>query len=283
MKRFLNNSTLFALLFIFLSCTVDPAEIDAMYRNGEYERAISAVNRRLYVHVKEIKSIQIRALCYEKLGDLDKALEDYNRIRSIDPLYATAYASIGLILFEKGFYQDAELYILKAASMDPEDFHIIYLTGRSQLMVKNWDRAEVFLKQAERMDPEFAKTYYYTGMARANRGDILGAAASFNTYLKKEPDNLVARFNRGFALMKIGYLPWALEDFEFVLQKQPNHVEALARKGICLAEMGSLEGCAMVASTPRSIWNFFVFRAHNKNLPLGHSCATQSFPSFPLF
>jgi tetratricopeptide (TPR) repeat protein len=246
MKRFLNISTVVALSLIFLSCTADPAEIESMYRNGNYERAISAINRRLYIHVKEVKSLHIRALCYEKLGDLDKALDDYNRIRDIQPDYASAYAAIGKILFEKGFYHDAELYILKAASMDPENFDIIYLTGRSQLMVKNWDRAEVFLKQAERMDPEFAQIYYYTGMARASKGDILGAAASFNTYLKKEPDNLAARYNRGFALMKIGYLPWALEDFDYVLKHQPNHIEALARKGICLAGMGNPEGCQLI-------------------------------------
>jgi|SRR5690606_2238176 len=246
MKRFLNIITAITLCLTFLSCTADPAEIEAMYRNGNYKQAVSAVNRRMYTHVKEVKSLHIRALCYEKLGELDKALDDYNRIRDADPDYAPAYASIGKILFEKGYYADAELYILKAASMDPEDFDIIYLTGRSQLMVKNWDRAEIFLKQAERMDPEFAQTYYYTGMARASRGDILGAAASFNTYLKKEPDNLVARYNRGFALMKIGYLPWALEDFEFVLKNQPNHVEALAKKGICLVGMGNPEGCLLI-------------------------------------
>lgn len=246
MKRLLNISTIISFSFLLLACSASPAQIEEMYRDGEYKHAIQAINRRLFVHVNELKSIHIRARCYEELGDLDNALDDYNRIRNIDPNYAQAYAAIGKILFERGFYKDAELYTLKAASMEPENFDIIYLTGRSQLMVKNWDRAELFLKQAEKMDPEFAPIYYYTGMARANRGDIYGAAASFNTYLNKEPDNLAARYNRGFAMLKIGYLPWALEDFDLVLKNQPDHVEALARKGICLALMGNPEGCQML-------------------------------------
>ena len=246
MKRLLNISTIISCLLLLLSCTANPAEIEAMYRSGKYKQAIAAINRRLYTHVKEVKSLHLRARSYEELGDFDKALDDYNRIIDIDARYAQAYASVGKILFEQEYYQDAELYILKAASLEPEDFEIIYLTGRSQLMVKNYERAELFLKQAESMDPEFAPIYYYTGMARASRGDIYGAAASFNTYLKKEPNNLAARYNRGFAMLKIGYLPWALEDFEFVLKNQPDHVEALARKGICLARMGNPEGCQMI-------------------------------------
>lgn len=246
MKRFLNFSTIISLSFLLLACSANPAEIEKMYRDGKYEQAIKAINRRLFTHPTEVKSYHVRARCHEELGDLDKAQKDYNRIIDIDPEYAQAYAGIGKILLEKEFYQDAELYILKAASLEPEDFDIIYLTGRIQLMVKNWDRAEIFLKQAEKMDPEFAPIYYYTGMARASRGDIYGAAASFNTYLKKEPDNLAARYNRGFAMLKIGYLPWALEDFDFVLKNQPDHVEALARKGICLARMGNPEGCQIM-------------------------------------
>ncbi len=252
MKRFLNISTAISFCLLMASCTANPAEIEKMYRDGQYERAIQAITRRLFIHVTEVKSFHIRARCYEELGEIDKAQADYNRILDIDPEYAQAYAAIGKILLEKKYYPDAELYILKAASLQPEDFEIIYLTGRIQLMVKNFERAELFLKQAEKMDPDFAPIYYYTGMARASRGDIYGAAASFNTYLNKEPDNLAARYNRGFAMLKIGYLAWALEDFDFVLEHQPNHVEALARKGICLARMGNSNGCQLIQEAAKS-------------------------------
>ncbi|GAB2500272.1 tetratricopeptide repeat protein [Algoriphagus taiwanensis] len=245
MKRF--HHILIALsTILLLSCSADPAEIEALYQNGQYERAIEAINRRLFLHVNEIKSIHIRARCYEELGKTKEAMEDYQTIISIDPAYAQAHAGIGKILFEKEYYMQAELPILKASSLDPEDFEILYLAGRSQLMVKNWERAENFLKLAQTMDPDFAETYYYMGMARAGRGDIYGAAASFNTYLKKEPDNITARYNRGFALLKIGYLPWALEDFDFVLKNRPDHIEALGKKGICMARMGNPEGCQLI-------------------------------------
>lgn len=245
MKRLNHISTILLSIFL-ISCSADPAEIESLYSQKKYDQAISAINRRLFFHVGEIKMLHIRARCYEELGQTDEAIEDYERILDFDPDYAQAHAGIGKILFDKEYYRQAELSILKAASLDPEDFEIIYLAGRSQLMVKNWERAETFLKQAQEMNKEFAPIYYYMGMARASRGDVYGAAASFNTYLQKEPDNITARYNRGFAMLKIGYLPWALEDFEFVLKNNPEHVEALARKGVCLARMGNAEGCSLL-------------------------------------
>ena len=149
---------------------------------------------------------------------------------SIDPPHGQAHAVIGKILFEKEFYRSAEFYILKASSLDPENFENLYLAGRSQLMVKNYERAEIFFKQAEKLNPDFPQVYFYTGMARANRGDVNGAAASFNKDLMKEPDNIVARDNRGFAMMKIENMPWALEEFEFVLSKKPKPYRGLSKE-----------------------------------------------------
>ncbi len=246
MKRPTHILTIFSSILLLFSCASNPAEIEALYNSGKYEEVISEINLRLFFHVTDIKSLHMRARSYEELKQYDDAINDYNRILKIDNDYAQAHAGIGKILFEKGQYPKADLHILRASTIDPKDFDIIYLAGRSQLMLQKWENAETFFRQAQIMNPDYAPIYYYTGMARANRGDVYGAAASFNTYINKEPDNLVARYNRGFALLKIGYLPWALEDFDFILKNNPNHIEALGKKGICLAKMGNPEGCQMI-------------------------------------
>ncbi len=246
MKRLNHILTIFSSALVLFSCSADPVEIEALYNAGNYEKAISAINQRLFFHVTDVKFLHMRARSYEELTQYDEATNDYERILSIDNNYAQAHAGIGKILFEKEDYQSAELHILRASSIDPENFEILYLAGRSLLMSQKWEKAEIFLKKAQQMNPEFAPIYYYTGMARASRGDVYGAAASFNTYLQKEPDNLVARYNRGFAMLKIGYLPWALEDFDFVLKNNPDHYEALGKKGICMAKMGNPEGCKLI-------------------------------------
>jgi tetratricopeptide (TPR) repeat protein len=246
MKRPTHILTILSSLLLLFSCAAAPVEIEALYNSGKYEETISEINKRMFFHVTDVKFLHMRARSFEELKQHNDAIKDYQRIISIDKNYAQAHAGIGKILFEKKQYAKAELYILKASSIDPENFEILYLAGRCELMLEKWANAERFLKLAEKMNPDFAQTYFYTGMARANKGAVEEAAVSFNSYVQKEPNNLVARYNRGFAMMKLGYIPYALEDFEFILKQNPNHTEALGKKGICLAMMGNPEGCQLI-------------------------------------
>lgn len=246
MKRLLHTITISLLLFTVSSCSEDLNSIEKLYEKGNYEEAVSELNAYLFFHVTDLKALHIRARSYEELGEIEKARSDYERIIDLDSDYAQAFAGLGKILFEQKKYKEAELYLLRAATLDYEDFDILYLVGRTHLMLEKYESAENFLEMAKDLNPKFAKVYYYQGMARALRGDVLGCAASFNSYVQLEPDNNVGKYNRGFALMKAGYIEWALDDFEAVLKANPNHIEALAKKGYCMAILGDTEGCQIL-------------------------------------
>lgn len=246
MKRFINTITTLLILVGVSSCSVDLPSIERIYEKGNYQEAISELNGYLFFHVTDVKALHIRARSYEEIGEIGKARADYERIIDFDRDYAHAFAGLGKILFEEKKYKEAELYLLRAATIDYEDFDILYLVGRTQMMLEKYESAERFLEMAKDLKPTFAKVYYYQGMVRALRGDVLGCAASFNSYVQFEPDHYVGRYNRGFALMKAGYLEWALEDFEAVLKANPNHVEAMAKKGYCMAKLGNDEGCQIL-------------------------------------
>lgn len=246
MKRFLNTATTLLILLGFSSCSENLPSIERTYENENYQEAISELNSYLFFHVTDVKALHLRARSYEELGELAKARADYERIIDFDKEYAQAFAGLGKLLFEEKKYKEAELYLLRAATIDSEDFDILYLVGRTQLMLEKYEMAENFLELAKDLKPEYAKVYYYQGMVRALRGDVLGCAASFNSYVNLEPDNSVGKYNRGFALMKAGYLEWALDDFEAVLKANPNHIEAMAKKGYCLAKLGNNEGCQIL-------------------------------------
>lgn len=220
--------------------------IEQVYESKNYEKAIDKLDAYLFFNVTDIKALHYRARSYEELGFIEEAKNDYKRIIALNSDYAQAYAGLGKILFDQKKYEDAELRLLRAASLDSEDFEILYLLGRCQLMTGKYANAEHFLRLAKELNPEFGKLNFYLGMVLAFRGDVLGTAAAFNTYLKYEPDNIAGRYNRGFALMKAGYHEWALEDFDAVLIDNPNHLEAMAKKGYCLNQLGNPEGCALI-------------------------------------
>ncbi|WP_075352311.1 tetratricopeptide repeat protein [Algoriphagus marinus] len=246
MKRLLQTITISIFFLSASSCSEGLSTIEKMYEKGNYEEAISELNAYLFFHVTDVKALHIRARSYEELGNIEKARSDFERIIDLDSEYAQAFAGLGKILFEEKKYKEAELYLLRAATLDYEDFDILYLVGRTHLMLEKYESAENFLEMAKDLNPKFAKVYYYQGMARALRGDVLGCAASFNSYVQLEPDHTVGKYNRGFALMKAGYIEWALDDFEAVLKTNPNHIEALAKKGYCMAILGDTEGCQIL-------------------------------------
>ena len=246
MKRLLRTLTSLLLIIASSSCSSSIQNIEQLFNNKKYEDAISDLNQYLFFHVTDVKALHMRARSYEEIGELEKSKADYERIISIDDQYAQAYAGLGKLLFEQKDYKNAELRLLRAASLDSNDFDILYLLGRTRIMTGKFKSAEEFLRRATELNPDHTKVYFYTGMALAYQGDALGCAASFNSYVNREPDNMVGIYNRGFAYMNAAYVTWAIEDFDKVLKKNPNHIEAMAHKGICLAAMGNSEGCLLL-------------------------------------
>ncbi|WP_339865658.1 tetratricopeptide repeat protein [uncultured Algoriphagus sp.] len=246
MKRLFRIMTILLLVYSTSSCSSSLQNIEQLFNNKKYEDAIENLNQYLFFHVTDVKALHMRARCYEELGELEKSKADYETIILIDDQYAQAYAGLGKLLFEQKDYKNAELSLLRAATLDSEDFDIIYLLGRTMLMTQKFRKAEEFLRLAIELNPDHAKVYFYTGMALAYQGDALGCAASFNSYVSREPDNMVGKYNRGFALMRAGFLEWALEDFDAVLKAKPNHLEAMTQKGICMKYLGDSQGCEFI-------------------------------------
>ncbi|SFU13552.1 Tetratricopeptide repeat-containing protein [Algoriphagus locisalis] len=238
MKRLLRTLTILLLIIISSSCSSNLQEAQQLFNDEQYEEAISNLNQYLFFTVTDVKALHLRARCYEELGEIEKSKSDYERIIDIDKEYAQAYGGLAKLHFEEKDYENAENLILRAATLDPEDFDIMYLLGRTMLMNGKFKKAEEFLRKAADLNPDYAQTYYYTGMALAYQGDALGCAASFNSYVSREPNNMVGRYNRGFALMNAGFMKWAIEDFDAVLKQNPDHTEALAKKEICMKYLG---------------------------------------------
>lgn len=233
----------FTTLLFASACVGNFKTGEFYYQNEEYEKAIAEFDKVLFVSIKDLKSMHLRARSYEELEEYDKALEDYRKILNFDPKYAQAYAGIGKIAWRLDDLKTAEKYLLLAAMHDPNDYDILLLLSRTMIKNKRYKSAEEFLEAALEIRPEEPMPHYYLGIARGYSGDGLGVITSFNKYLEYEPDNINAHYNRGFALMRLGFKNWAIEDFDVVLKKNPTHYEALARRALCLLDKKPAQAC----------------------------------------
>lgn len=239
----MRHLTFFLSLILFCSCSASFQDGEAYYQSGDFEKAISAFNKVLFVNVTDVRSLHLRARSFEELEEYDKALKDYRTIIKLKPTYAHAHAGIGMVAFKLKDYVTAEKHLLLASLHDYKDFDILFYLGRAMIMNENYKAADEFLQLARDIKPREPMTYYYQGIARAKYGDPIGTASAFNMYVGFSPDKIEGLYNRGFAYMISGLTSWAIEDFDLVLKKNPRHYEAMARRGACLMRTEPLKGC----------------------------------------
>ncbi|MBS9523090.1 tetratricopeptide repeat protein [Litoribacter ruber] len=238
-------SVLFCIFALALcSCGSSFESGEAYYQSGNYEKAISSLNKSLFFNITDLKALHLRARAYEEIGDFENSAKDYKTIIKLKPTYAQAHAGLGSLAFKLKDYKTAEKHLLIASYHDVEDFDILFLLGRAMIVNENYKSAEEFLELARDLRPKEPMVYYYQGIARGKLGDPAGTAGAFNMYVTLEPENIQGLYNRGFAYMTIGMKEWALEDFDKVLKLNPKHYEAMARRGVCLAKQNPSKACA---------------------------------------
>ncbi|WP_143960600.1 tetratricopeptide repeat protein [Litoribacter populi] len=236
------------IIYIFVlglfSCSSTFESGEAYYQSGNYEKAVSSLNKTLFFNITDLKALHLRARAYEELGDYESSAKDYKTIIRLKPTYAQAHAGLGSLAFKLKDYKTAEKHLLIASYHDSEDFEILFLLGRAMIVNENYKSAEEFLELAKELRPKEPMVYYYQGIARGKLGDPAGTAGAFNMYVTLEPESLQGLYNRGFAYMTIGMREWAIEDFDKVLEKNPKHYEAMARRGVCLTKKNPNKACS---------------------------------------
>ena len=75
---------------------------DAFEKNGQNEKAMAEYDRALEVNSQSADAYYSRGLLYMKQGDLNKALSDFNKVIAINPDYSQPYYRRGLICEAQG-------------------------------------------------------------------------------------------------------------------------------------------------------------------------------------
>lgn len=150
---------------------------------SQFPRVSVALNNRGNVYGKE-------------MGQLDIALENFNKSIEYDPNYENAYSNRGIV------------YCMK---------------GKFDLAIKDFNKA-IELK------PKYLEAIQNRGIAFAQTGQIDRAITDFTLVMQIEPDDLNAFVNRGVAYTQSGKFDLALLDLNRAIQIKRDHAEAYYRR-----------------------------------------------------
>jgi tetratricopeptide (TPR) repeat protein len=139
---------------------------------------------------------------YTDLGDIAKALEQFQIAVRINPEYPDAYANIGLL-----YYKTNQV-----------------------------DRAIEYFHQALRLKPASPETHNNIGLAYASLGKLDQAVASFQESLRLKSGQPGVYNNLGEVYEKMGLLDQAIEEYRTALRLQADNAEAYNHLGIAFAK-----------------------------------------------
>jgi tetratricopeptide (TPR) repeat protein len=129
---------------------------------------------------------------YLEQGELQKAVDQFEMARSLDPDYAPAYEGMGRAALAEGDIQQAKQYFELGLQQD-NTFAPLYV-GKGRVLAAQ-ERAEGAVdqfQQALKLEPQYADAYYYLAKAYIDLGLYSQAEESFKKTLDRDPSHVGA-------------------------------------------------------------------------------------------
>lgn len=119
---------------------------------GDYQGAITAYTLAIHLSPHEPGLYHSRALCYVKVEEDEKALEDYSQAISLSPFDNLHYVSRAFLYCERGQYDLAANDVTRSIALNPDYGAAYYLRAKLDLLVGDADRAVEGYEKAIELD-----------------------------------------------------------------------------------------------------------------------------------
>ncbi len=182
-----------------------------------------------------------RGNAYEKKGEYDRAIADYDQALRLDPKHANAYNGRGDAYNTKGEYDRAIADYDQALRLNPKDALAYIRRGNAYDNKGQYDRAIADLDQAIRFNPKDADAYYNRGLAYNNKGDYDRAIADYDQAIRLNPQHVNAYDGRGVAYNGKGEYDRAIADYDQAIRLNPRDANAYINRSLACNNKGDYD------------------------------------------
>ena len=149
-----------------------------LFKSNQIQEALDFINTLSKDYPENSLLFNIRGACYAGLGQLDIAVQNYEKALSIKPDYAKAYYNLGIALQEFGKLHDSVKSYENSIALEPKNAQAhnnlaIVLRELDQL-----EEAEASCRKAIVLDPEYAEAYSSLSIILYANGDLNSALES---------------------------------------------------------------------------------------------------------
>ena len=193
-----------APIFLATACLLGCLSISTWLQVGHWQDSITLCDHSLKVTGDNDTVLVMRGEAYGKLGNFNRAIQDFDRALQINPGKAEAYFNRGVVDTKLGSQPEAVSDYSKAIEINPE----------------------------------YPEAYYNRGLAYAKLGDRRQAIENFSKALEVAPKYVEALNNRGSLYGLLNLYGPAIEDFSRSIEIDSKRIEPYYNLAITYSRMG---------------------------------------------
>lgn len=224
-------------------------EADLLKAQGRPAEAVWAYERVVHEQPDNFDALNNLGNARHESGDLDGAMDAFQRARTINPQSSTIHTNIARVLMSKDRYEDACFMLEKAALLAPQDPDPLLELGRTLTSIDHPEAALRALGDAARLNPRDPRIFNAIGLAFIDVFNQEQAERAFKFALQADPHSVNGYLNLGILFEKasrINELDTLVSSAKSNGVKGPeiNYLEALL-----LSRSGNTEGALELAQS----------------------------------
>jgi len=130
-----------------------------------------------------------RAVAFERNGDTEKAMEDYQRAVELKSDFTLPLSRLGVISAKKGDFERAIEFYDKAVELGFKDPETFYNYGVCLVNTGKTSDAKRVLEQLLILDPEYSDAYYQLGIISIGLGETEKAKELLRKFIEMDPES----------------------------------------------------------------------------------------------
>jgi tetratricopeptide (TPR) repeat protein len=171
-----------------------------LFNEKNYDEALTLLQQFLEKNPNAYQAHILVGDCYREKGDLDKAIESYNKAieeakkdeKMGKEITAKALAAIGNCYFKKEDFETAQSFFKQSIDTFPENEALAYNVGEIYFSSQKLDEAIQYFTIATQIRPDWPPPYYKLGLVNLNKADYEKAKEHLKKFLELEPDSELA-------------------------------------------------------------------------------------------
>jgi len=156
---------------------------------GKYEEAGSKFTEAIAKDQANPILYYYRGVAFEKGGNSDKAIEDYQKSIEMRPDFILPFSRLGIVYAKKGNFEKAIEFYKKATDLGTKDATIFYNYAVCLLNLGHKEEAKVVLEKLISLDANYSDAYYQLGIIYLGLGETARAKELLQKFIEMDPEN----------------------------------------------------------------------------------------------